>query len=131
MQDQLAVRMSDGCEHFEEQPHARANIERARLTPAIQRRTLHVLQNEVRLPVVGHTGIDQPRDVRVIQPREYLAFLPKALDPLRIHQREIEELDCRAPFEAAVDTTREPHGAHTALSERLFECVVADQALHC
>ncbi len=120
MQDELAVSMGDCGENFEEQSHARTAVERARRTPAIQRLAFDVFEDEIGSTVVSHARVDQSRDVHVIQPREYLAFLPKTLDTLRIDQCEVEELDRGAAFEAPVVTAGEPHRTGASMTERLF-----------
>ena len=108
---------------------ARTSSERD-IAPAIQRSPSTYSSTRYGCPSVGHARVDQARDVRVIEPREHLAFLSKALDALRIDQREIEELDRGATFEAPVAATGQPHRAHAAVSERLFERVIADDAIH-
>src|SRR5690348_18458793 len=42
--------------------------------------TLDILQHEIRQAIGGSTAIEQPGDVRVLQPRQDLALNPKLVD---------------------------------------------------
>ena len=76
---EIGVRVRDGRQHVEEQPHARLDVEAAVVAVAIDVLALDVLEHEIRLPAGGDAGVDQPRDVRVREAREDAAFAPEAL----------------------------------------------------
>ena len=119
--------MRDRGEHVEEQPHALRKLERAIFAVAIDRHAGDVFEHKVRPPAAAaHAGIEQPRDVRVREPRQDAAFAREPLDAAARHQPGVEELDRDVAFEAAVGAPCEPDAAHAALAELALYRVGAD-----
>ena len=76
-----------------------------------------MLEDEIRLARGRHTRIDEVRDVRVGQAGENCALAPESLFAGAAHQRDVQQLDRRAPFETAVAAFGQPHAAHPALAD--------------
>jgi hypothetical protein len=127
VQDQLAVRMRDRADHVLQQAHARAEVEPVAVAPLVDRRALDVLEHQIRLLPLGHAGVDQPSDVRMVEPREQLAFAPETRSPAARQQCQARKLDRDAPFVAPVAAPRQPHRTHAADAERAFQRVRAER----
>ncbi len=96
---------------------------------AIDRLAVDVFQDEIRLTAGRDAGIDQPRDIRMVQPGEQAALALESLLAARragAHQREIQQLDRGTPLEAAVGALGEPDRAHAALTDRRNQSIGAD-----
>ena len=114
--------MRDGQEYIEEQRHPTPRAKLARFAPAVDRQAIHVLEDKVWLVSVAmHTGIEQARDVRMVEPAEQQALAPKALFPVATERAEIQELDRGESLVAAVVTAGTPHAAHAATTDLLFD----------
>src|SRR6185436_20254738 len=120
--------MSDGIEHLQEQTHARANVERTVLAPAIDRLALDVFEYQVRLTVAGYTRLAQARDIRMREPRERTALAFEALGTGAAKQRQVQQLDRHASRITSIAAMSEPHGAHAAAAERPLQRITADGA---
>ena len=84
---------------------------------AVDGLTVDVLEDEIRLARRRHARIDEARDVRVRDPGEDVAFAPEPLLAGAAHQRDVQQLDRRAPLEAAVAALGQPDAAHPALAD--------------
>jgi len=95
------------------------------LAVPIDRLSVDVFEDQVGRPRRRDAGIDELRDVRMCQATEDGPF---ASEPLfgASRQRDVQELDRRPPFEAAVAPLREPDDAHATLADRRHQCVRAD-----
>src|SRR5690606_7705447 len=78
MHDEVAVRVTERVADLEEQSQARAHVQPARVTVVRDPLALDILHREERTAVIGDTAIEQPRDVRVFEPRQ---DLPLAQEP--------------------------------------------------
>jgi hypothetical protein len=89
-----------------------------------------VLENQERLEPARDARIDELRDVRVRQTSENPAF---ALEPFLAvaGQRQVEQLDGRAPVEAPVAPVGQPDRAHAALADRRPQGVRTDRLVGC
>ena len=72
MNDQILMRVLDGGADVDEQLESLAQVEPALVAVLIERLALDVLHDQVWLAIVRLAGIDQSRDVRMIQARENL-----------------------------------------------------------
>jgi hypothetical protein len=86
-----------------------------------------VLEHQVRLAAGREPGVEQARDVRVREPREDAALALEAARAVAAHQCEIEQLDRRLPFVAAVAAAGEPDAAHAAVAKARLEGVAAER----
>src|SRR6185503_10131428 len=123
MDDEIAVSVRDCREHLEEQADALLDAETALFAILIDALAAHVFQNEVRLATGLDAGIEQTRDVRMLQAGQHAPFARKALLRWMPDERGIQELHRDLPFEATVAAMREPHGAHAAEPERPLQRV--------
>ena len=84
-----------------------------------------MLEDEVRLPIRSHAGVNQFGDMRMRKLAENSAF---ALEPLRTASgyRKMQELYCDTPLETAIAALRQPHAAHATLADRRSNPVCAD-----
>lgn len=57
------------------------------------------------------------------QAREHLSLAAKAVRDAGMRDRPVEEFDCAPALEAAVRPGREPHLAHSAAADQLFDLV--------
>ena len=87
MHDQVLVCVLNGAADVQEQLQARAQVELLPIAIAIERLAMHVLHDEVGLAFLGFAGIDQPRDVGVIQAGEDLPLGAEAQAELAVHRR--------------------------------------------
>ena len=115
--DQVGVRVGDGLQDIEEQAQPGLDAERVLGAVAVDALTVDVLDDEIRLARLRHPGIDEVGDVGMGQPGQEVAFAPEALLAGRSHQRQVQQLDRRAPFEAAVAAFGQPDAAHPALAD--------------
>jgi len=117
MHDQVGVRVGDRLQHVEKQANARLDPLRLLVTVAVDGLTVDVLENEVRLAHGRYARIDEASDVRVRHLCEKIAFAPESLLAVAPHQRDVQQLDGHAPFEAAITALRQPDAAHSALAD--------------
>jgi len=87
--------------------------------------TLHIFQDQVRLAVLGYTGIRKPRDVRMFQPGQEASFPGKAQLIGAAYEGDIEQLDGDGSLEASITAVGQPDGSHSALAEHRVEGVRA------
>jgi hypothetical protein len=115
--DQVRVRVGDRLQHIEKETDARIDPERVLVAVAVDGLTVHVLEDEVRLAAWRYACIDQPGDVGVRHLGEETAFAPESFLTGAPHQRDVQQLDRGASFEAAVAALRQPDAAHSALAD--------------
>src|SRR5690606_21935315 len=126
MYDEVAVRVRDRGEHVDEQPHASFDIETMLIRMTIDALAVDVFEHEVRLTARRDPGVDQLRDVRMLQLREHRSFAHEPLLGRPTEQRRVQQLDRRPGFVTAVAAVREPDLAHATLADALLERVRAD-----
>jgi hypothetical protein len=81
---------------------------------AVDGLAVHQLQHQVGLAAGGDAGVEQPRDVRVRQPRQDAAFALEALAGLGAVKPPVHQLDGGLAFVAAVAAPRQPHSNRTS-----------------
>src|SRR5262249_56681285 len=87
-----------------------------------------VLHQQIRPAVGGGAAVEQSCDVRVVEAREYLAFVSKpAQDELGVHAA-LDEFYRDSLFELIVGAFREIDSSHAALSDLADDSVWADVA---
>ena len=118
---QLRMRGGHGLHHVHEQAQARFYIQLAFVTPAVDGLAAHQFQHQIGLAAItaaGDTGIEQARDVRVLQPRQDAALALEALAGLRAVQAAVHQLDGGLALVAAVAAPRQPDAGHAAFAQR-------------
>src|SRR5262245_26605351 len=102
MNDEIAVRVRDGRQHFQEEPDPLLDVQLLLIAVLVDALAAHVFQNEIRLAIAFDSGIQQTRDVRVLQAGEHTAFASKPLLRWMADERRIQELYCDLPFVTTV-----------------------------
>jgi hypothetical protein len=82
--------------------------------------TLDVLEHQVRLATRCNTGVEELRDVGMMQLGENIAFLPQALLGGFADQRGAQHLDGDVTFVLPVSAPRAPDAAHSAPADLGF-----------
>ena len=124
--DQVRVRVADRVAGLQEQ---REPLRQRRLPlqrPVGDRFAVDVFQREVGLAVLGGAGIEQARDVGVLQPREDLPFAGEAQPQVGVGQAGAQQLQRDPALVQAVVAVGHPDLAHAAFAEQAFEPVRAD-----
>ena len=124
--DQIRVRVLDGAHDLKKERDAAGEGEGALGGEDVDAQAVDVLQDQVRLPRLADTGVEQPGDVGMGQPGERGSLPAEALPAEVAQQREVEELHRGGPLEPAVGAPCEPHGPHPALSQRALDGVGAE-----
>ena len=88
----------------------------------------HVFQDEVRLALGLDTGIQQMRNVRMLQAGEHASLAREPLLRRMPDESRVQELHRHLSFESAVAAMCEPDGAHAAEPERPLQRVRAEGA---
>ena len=83
----------------------------------------NVLENEIGLSGVRHSGVDQFRDVRMRQTAENDALALESFLAGLPHQRDVEKLHRDFPLKSSVVSFRQPDAAHAALADLRYQGV--------
>ena len=126
MNDQIRVRVSNGSENIEVKTNARIHIQCVSIAVFVDRFSFDVFENKIRLAACRHARVDQFGDVTMRELAENSALPPEPFRGALCRQSEIEELDRRAPLEAAIAAFCEPDTAHAAPANRREQLVNAD-----
>ena len=117
----VGVRVAYRAQDVEKEPQPLFRCQPIRVTPAVDPLTFDVLDDEVWLSVFRDAGIEEPCDVRMVQPSQQAPLTPEAGASDRIEERQVEQLDGSRALEAAVAPPGEPDGAHPTLPQRTLE----------
>ncbi len=128
MHDQVLVGVLDGVADVEEELQPLAHAELLTIAIAIERFAVHVLHHEVGIAFLGFAGVEQARDVRVVQAGEDLPLGAEAQTELALHRAAVDDLDCDLRGVLTIGALAEVHGAGAAVAEYRYELVVADDA---
>jgi len=124
--DEVAVGVADRLQHLQEQRHARAQRQAARVAPVRDRLALDVLQGEPG-PALGiHAAIEQARDAVVRQARQDGAFAAEARAQLRAVAGRANALDRHLLAQLGVIALGQPHHAHAAAPQFAQQAVGAE-----
>ena len=125
VEDEVRVRELHRRQYLKKQPEAGLDVELARVAEGGDVTPVHALHRQVRLPL-GHAGVVEPGDVRVLEAGEDVALAGEAhrhVPAGRVQQRQLER---HVAPERPVVPPREPHLAHPAAAEQLHEQVGPD-----
>ena len=98
------------------------------MRPAIlvDRQTVDVLHHEIRQALAAGAAVEQPRDVRMLEPGEDLALVSKALQHgVAIHAA-LDEFDGGAHRELRIVALAKKDGAHAAATQLAHDAIRAD-----
>ena len=70
MHHQVPVRVMHGVAHVAEESETLLDREPVRIAVAVHRDAVHVLHHEIRQPRFGDAGVEETRDVRVVEATE-------------------------------------------------------------
>ncbi|MNV58626.1 hypothetical protein D3C71_1510120 [compost metagenome] len=130
MHDQVGVGMADHRADLQHQLQAPLQRERQALAVLGDRLAFHIRQRQVRLPLQIHAGIQQMGQVRVLQPRQDLAFAAEALAQAGIGVAAAQQLQRDLALIQAISALGQPDLAHPALAERPKQAVRTDPRAH-
>jgi hypothetical protein len=119
--DQIGVGVSHSGEQLQEQREAGRYIQASLIAPGIDRRTIHVLEDQVRLAGSAYAGVEQPGDVGMGQPGKQIAFGPEAGFAPGTAQCERQELDRAGALETTIVALGQPNRSHPALADGPFQ----------
>src|SRR5581483_5007236 len=102
MNDSLSMCIFDGFAHASEQLQALKNIERVLVAVMVDANAIDKLHHQEGQSVWCRAAINQPGNIGVIEPCEYLALSAKARGFAFTGQPELHDFDCNAPFKFSV-----------------------------
>jgi hypothetical protein len=114
---QVAVRVRHGVGELQEE--RQLALQRQLGAGLVDGAALHPFHHEIGQALRAQAGVEQARDVRVIEPRQRLALLRKALQHGRRVHAALEQLDRRLALVGAVGAFGAPHLTHAAAAQQL------------
>ena len=126
MDDQVLVGVLHRGTDIEENLEALLRGEVAGSAPFEQGRSLHVLHDEIGLPVGRRSPVEQPRDVRMIEARDDLPLGSEAAIHLIARDADSRQLDRDSLLEVLVGPPGEVDNSHTAVPDLFDDLVHAD-----
>jgi len=113
--DKILVRVLHRATDLQKQLQARAQAEVPLTRVLRDRNAVDIIHHQVRRTVGGNAAVDQTSDIRMLQPRQNLPLLAKALHQARSRIRQL--LDRDALFELTVVALGQPDLAHAAAAD--------------
>src|ERR1700729_2013173 len=110
--------MRDCIRNVEEKADARTQGKLLLIAISIDMVAFDILKNQIRKTSLGHTGINEFRDVGMCETPQNAAL---AFEPVLIamaDERSVKEFHRYLPFEAPIASFGQPHAPHSALSDR-------------
>ena len=105
---------------------SRARREAVLVAVAVDRLAVDVLHDEVRLAVVGHAAVEQPRDVRMIERREDLSLGAEAVASMSASEPAAQQLERDLLLELSVGALGEEDAPMPAAAELADDAIGAD-----
>ena len=127
MDDQSRMRVRDCAGDLRDERDPGAHVELVLAAVDVDRLAFDVLEREIRPAVLRDARVVQASDVRMLERREDLALLSRALGELR-QRPPVRQLQCDLSPQDAVGALRQPYGAHAAFADRAEQTVRADHA---
>ncbi len=121
--DQVAVGILDRRADVQHQPQTLSHRETVPVAILVDREAFHVLQHQIRKPLVRRASVVEPGDVRVLQTGENLALHQKAAQQVAGVESGADDLHRDAPFKRLVAALGEQHGAHAAPADHVQQAV--------
>ena len=125
---QVAMRVAHRIEHLQEQHHALAQAQAARVAPAIDGLALDAFHHEVRFAVAADAAVEQDGDVRMLQAGQDLPFAQETFarrGRIGAGADQLERRPLRVRTIAALDRV---HRAHAAVADGADDPPCADRA---
>src|SRR5262245_19876438 len=114
MDDEILVRMRDGLAHDDEQCDARRERESLAIAPRIDALAVDVFEHEIAFAAGSDAGIEQARDVRIVESSEQTALAREPFIRAAIRGREPQQLDRRESVVQTIRAAGEPNLRHAA-----------------
>ena len=127
MDDQSRMRVRDRAGDLRDERDPGAYVELVLAAVDVDRLAFDVLEREIRPAVLGDARVIQASDVRMLERREDLALLSRALGELR-QRPPVRQLQRDLSPQDAVGALRQPYGAHAAFADRAEQSVRTDYA---
>src|SRR5262249_15960730 len=127
MDDQVLMGVRDGIAYLKEQPQCTPDVQIAGIL--VDRHTINLLHDKVRLPVVCVAGIEQECNARVVERSQYLAFREETLPYAGIIRAWRQQLHGDFSCYLAVHSLGGVDGSHAAATQNLAEMVGSTAAL--
>ena len=126
MHDEVLMRVAHGRAHLQEELHAVAHAEMARIAPGVDGLARHEFHDHVGHAAIGGATIEQPRDVAMVETGENLAFDPEAPFGELAAQVGAHELDGHFGVVLLVVANRLEHIAHAAGAQHSDDAIGTD-----
>ena len=128
MNDEMAVRVANRSKHALEQGDSCFEAKFKSIAVSVDRLTLDIFEHEVGLRIVDDPGIDEARDIGMIQPAEHSALAAESLFSGPAEPVGMDELDRDRSLESPIGSAGSPDAAHAAPTDFGFDEVGADAA---
>lgn len=125
MDDQVPMGVGHRVAHLQEQTQALAYRKAVLAAVIVHRNTVDVFHHHIGLAVRTRAAVEQPRDIRVVQAREYPPLRAEAGQELRM-QSGTHHLDCDLQAIGVVGTRRQIDRAHAPLGQLPADLVGAE-----
>src|SRR5271156_1981853 len=114
MNDEMAMRVANRSKHALEQRDSCFEAKFKTIAVSVDRLTLDIFEYQIGLRIVDDPGIDEPRDIGMIQPAEHLALAAESLFTGSAEPVGMDELDRDRALESSVGSAGSPDAAHAA-----------------
>lgn len=114
MNDQLLVRILNGAAHNPEQPETLPQRKSVLVAILVDRLTLDVVHDDVRLTSLGRSAVHEPRDVRMLEGGQNLPFLPEPADDVLAGETATHEFDGNLLAKVVIGASGQEDRSHAA-----------------
>jgi hypothetical protein len=128
MNDQILVRVVHGRAYIHEEPQPRRDVEPVSVAVLRDGQAIHVLHDDVRVPILGDAAVQQPRDVRMHEGRQNLPLGDEALVQRIGHVARANQLDRDLMLELPIGALGEVDDTGAATTDLANEVIRADAA---
>ena len=123
---QVAVRVADRVQHLQEQHHALAQAQLARVAPAVDRHAVDPLHHEIRLALCADAAVQQGGDIGMLQAGQDLALAQEAFARHLRVRAAADQLERGLLRVGAVVALDQVDGAHAAAAQDADHAPCAD-----
>ena len=127
MHDQVAMRITHRVQHLQEQHHALAQAEAARIAPSVDGFAIDALHHEIRFAVGADAAIEQGGDVGMLQAGQDLPFAQETFARDRRIGARADQLERGLLRVRAVTAFDRMHRAHAAAADGADDLPRADR----
>ena len=124
--DQVLVRVIDRLQHLEEQAQSLEDAPAARVAELGDGLPVDVLQHDERLTDRGDAGVVEPRNVRMFEQAQHVAFAFEALDVVACAERPQRHLQGDGATRSAIAVLGQPDRGHASAAQQPDQSIRAD-----